>query len=125
MPSPKKLKATNNTASSAVGKNSPVQLIPTNPPAAILRRVRDSALGPAPMTGEATAVSPIVTDRPSARVEALSPLGIEVLVVLDDPLLHVTRRYDGPDDGTGDVTSEVAVVEWRVLAAGTPLGTRS
>jgi len=46
-------------------------------------------------------------------------------VVRDDPLLHVTRGCDGPDDGPGDVTSEVAVVEWRVRAAGTPLGTRS
>ena len=102
-----------------------VGVVPAEPPGAILWRVRQSALGSVSVTGEATEVSPIVGDRPSARVEALSPSGTEVLVVLDDPLLHVTRRYDGPDADTGVVTSEIALVEWRVLAPGTPLGARS
>lgn len=101
-----------------------VGVVPAEPPEAILRRVRQSALGLASVTGEGTEVSPIVADRTSVRIEAQLSSGREVLIVLDDPLLHVTRTYDSLA-GESSVTSEVAVVEWKVLAAGTPLGTRS
>lgn len=100
-----------------------VGVIPAEPPATILRRVRESALGSASRSGEAVDVRPIVGDRPSARIEDRSPRDTEVLVVLDDPLLHVRRIYEGSAGDGGAINSEVALVVWNVLPPGTPLGT--
>jgi hypothetical protein len=92
-------------------------------PARLLARLWDSTLGAAPRDGIVVGSAPIA-GLEAARIPAPELARSQTSFALSDPLIHRQQGLD-LDGDEPRVRSELALVEWKVLAPGTSLGSRS
>jgi hypothetical protein len=91
-----------------------------------LASLRDRTIA-TPVPGAVAVGAAPIGDHEAARRAAGPPLAnTEVVFAVDDPLIHIQRHYPAgtPDDAKPQPLSELALLEWVVLPAGTPLGQR-
>ncbi len=94
---------------------------PVQAPIELLAQIRARTLGAA-ATGELIGAESIA-GLEAARIAGPEPSTSETAFAIADPLIHLQRVL--ADQGeSGRATAELALVEWVVLPAGTPLGTR-
>ena len=104
---------------------SPSAVEPVEHPAELLLRLLDRALRGGGADGLAIGVATIAGGREAASVVAgPPPQTAELVFAVDDPLIHVERSYRLDANGEAVLQSELALLGWVVLPAGTPLGER-
>lgn len=102
----------------------PTAVEPVQPPTELLTTLRRRTAGRGTAAATTVDVPPIGTYQAARIAAGPPPENTEVVFAIDDPLIHIERSFAGVGGESTLPRSELALLAWAVLPAGTPLGAR-